>query len=77
MNFSLSANMAGFCSDSHNYIIACAHDIFTEVSYHGMWAVLDEIQEPELKNLARKLPETLLHSRADAMYTQKVPGSFS
>ena len=47
-------------------IIICTYTYFTEVSYHGMWAVLDEIQEPELKNLARKLPKILLHSRADA-----------
>ena len=40
-----------------------------------MWAVLDEIQEPELKDLARKLPETLLHSRADAT-SKKYLGAF-
>ena len=40
-----------------------------------MWAVLDEIQEPELKGLARKLPETMLHSRADAT-SKKYLGAF-
>ena len=27
---------------------------FTEVSYHGMWAVLNEIQEPELPEIYQR-----------------------
>ena len=51
----------------------------TEVSSHGMWPLLEEIQDPELKGLAdklpEKLPETVLKSRADSI-TKKYLGAF-
>ena len=39
-----------------------------EVSSHSRWPLLEEIQDPELKGLADKLPETMLKSRADSKY---------
>ena len=37
------------------YIInICMYTYFTEVSYHGMWAVLNEIQEPELPEIYQR-----------------------
>ena len=47
----------------------------TEVSSHGTWPLLEEIQDPELKGLADKLPETVLKSRADST-TKKYLGAF-
>ena len=32
----------------------------------GSWKLLDELEDPELKVLASKLPNTVLHSRADS-----------
>ena len=41
----------------------------------GSWLLLNELEDPELKVLARKLPNTILHSRADST-TRKYLGAF-
>ena len=46
----------------------------TEVSSCGTWPLLEEIQDPELKGLADKLPERALKSRADST-TKKYLGA--
>ena len=42
---------------------------------HGTWIELKELEDPELKELARRLPETILHSRADST-VKKYLGAF-
>ena len=37
-----------------------------EILSQGTWSLLKEVQDPELKELAQRLPDTLLHSRADS-----------
>ena len=37
-----------------------------EVRVHGSWKLLDELDDPELRTLACKLPATILHSCADS-----------
>ena len=54
-------------------IYACY--FITKVSSHGTWPLLEEIQDPELKGLADKLPKTVLKSRADST-TKKYLGAF-
>ena len=36
----------------------------------GTWNVLKELEDPYLKELAEKLPDTILHSRADSTVTK-------
>ena len=40
--------------------------IFADVLSEGVWRTLAELQDPELKQLARSLPETVMQSRADS-----------
>ena len=42
---------------------------------HGTWIELKELEDPELKELARRLPKTILHSRADST-VKKYLGAF-
>ena len=42
--------------------ICCPLDITSQ----GSWRLLDELEDPELRALASKLPNTILHSRADS-----------
>ena len=32
---------------------------------HGSWKILNELEDPELRGLASRLPNTVLHSHAD------------
>ena len=48
---------------------------FTGVFSQGSWRLLNELEDPELKVLACKLPITVLHSRADST-TRKYLGAF-
>ena len=41
-----------------------------DVLAHGSWKLLQELENPELKDLASKLPGTILHSRADNTVTK-------
>ena len=41
----------------------------------GSWKLLDELDDPELKDLASRLPSTVLHSRADST-VKKYLGAF-
>ena len=47
----------------------------TGVLSQGSWLLLNELEDPELKVLASKLPSTILHSRADST-TRKYLGAF-
>ena len=40
-----------------------------------MWSMLKDLEDPELKELADKLPDTILHSRADST-VKKYLGAF-
>ena len=42
----------------------------TDVRAHESWRLLDELDDPELRNLACKLPATILHSHADSTVTK-------
>ena len=44
------------------YVYVCPLDI----TLQGSWRLLDELEDPELKVLANKLPNTILHSQADS-----------
>ena len=48
---------------------------FAGVLSQGSWLLLNELEDPELKVLASKLPSTILHSRADST-TRKYLGAF-
>ena len=41
----------------------------------GTWTLFNELKDPELKSLASKLPNTILHSRADST-VKKYLGAF-
>ena len=41
----------------------------------GSWKLMSDMEDPELKDLARKLPTTILHSRADST-VKKYLGAF-
>jgi len=36
----------------------------------GSWKLFDELENPDLKDLASRLPDTVLHSRADSTVTK-------
>ena len=40
-----------------------------------MWVAFREIEDPELKDLVKRLPETVLHSRVDTI-SKKYLGAF-
>ena len=45
----------------------CMHPCcFTDIRAQGSWKLLEELEDPELRILASKLPATILHSRADS-----------
>ena len=46
-----------------------------EVLMQGAWSDLKELDDPELNELAQRLPETILHSRADST-VKKYLGAF-
>ena len=56
------------------------HSVCTIISLvgflkQGSWKLLDELDDPELKDLASRLPSTILHSRADST-VKKYLGAF-
>ena len=46
-----------------------------EIFRQGTWDLLRDLEDPELKKLAEKLPDTILHSRADST-VRKYLGAF-
>ena len=59
-----------------NYNKYCIIVVFTaEVLNQDTWNLLKELEDPELKRLAAKLPDTILHSRADSTVTKHL-GAF-
>jgi len=47
----------------------------TGVVMEGTWKLMSELEDPELKALARRLPATILHSHADST-VKKYLGAF-
>ena len=45
-----------------------------EILSQGMWDLLKELEGPELKELAKRLPDTILHSRADSTVRKYLGG---
>ena len=45
-----------------NCILLCCVDVLSD----GIWAVFEELQDPELSHLAKALPRTVVQSRADS-----------
>ena len=43
----------------------------------GVWPLLEDLEDPELRRLAQSLPATVLRSRADSMHDKEIPGSLS
>ena len=61
---------------SLNYCMWNIDRIYLEgVFSQGSWMLLNDLEDPELKILASKLPSTILHSRADST-TKKYLGAF-
>ena len=54
------------------YVRAC---VAVDVTSQGTWTLLNELEDPELKGLASRLPSTILHSRADTT-VKKYLGAF-
>jgi len=48
---------------------------FTGIRQEGTWKLIDELEDPELKVLASRLPNTILHSQA-ASTVKKYLGAF-
>ena len=44
-------------------MIFCFH---TDVMGEGVWKTLAELEDPELRKLVASLPETVMHSKAEA-----------
>ena len=53
----------------------CSGLILTEVMTGSVWDTIQQAEDPELKRLARTLPDTLLRGRADST-TRKYLGAF-
>ena len=73
------ANFFGFCSVvcsvTLEVTICCLVISHTDVLKAGAWQLLQDINDPELRNLAESLPITVLHSRATSS-TRKHLGAF-
>ena len=48
---------------------------FVDIMSQGAWNLFEDLQNPELKELADQLPGTVLHSRADST-TKKYVGAY-
>ena len=46
-----------------------------DILSQGTWSLLKELEDPELQDLAKRLPDTVLHSRADST-VKKYLGAF-
>ena len=57
------------------YNCVCYICNFVGVLSQGTWKLLDELENPELKDLASRLPNTILHSRANST-VKKYLGAF-
>ena len=58
------------------YVYVCMQLLsLIDILNQGTWDLLKELEEPELKELAKRLPDTILHSRADSM-EKKYLGAF-
>ena len=70
----ISINFSPKCLPS--YVFHCVSFLyFTGVLSQGSWLLLNELEDPELQELASKLPSTILHSRADSTI-KKYLGAF-
>ena len=49
--------------------------VSVEVLTQGAWTDLGELEDPELRGLARRLPQTIVHSRVDST-VKKYLGAF-
>ena len=49
-----------------SYVSVCVYVHSLDILAQGSWKLLGELEDPELKVLASKLPNTVLHSRADS-----------
>ena len=49
--------------------------VVLEVMSQGTWTLFDELEDPELKSLASKVPNMILHSHADST-VKKYLGAF-
>jgi len=54
---------------------ACQHINFVGVMEQGAWKLIDQLEDPELRGLASRLPQTILHSCADST-VKKYLGTF-
>ena len=55
--------MKTYCDIQDNvFMLSCSVHMLT----HGCWKLINETENPELKDLASRLPNTVLHSRADS-----------
>ena len=51
------------------------HSVHVDVLSTGAWTELEELEDPELRRLAKRLPETVIQSRADST-KRKYMGAF-
>lgn len=51
------------------------HYVVLDVVSQGTWTLLNELEDPELKSFASRLPTTILHSHADST-VRKYLGAF-
>ena len=49
--------------------------LYADVVSQGTWTLLNELEDPDLRSLASRLPSTILHSRADST-VRKYLGAF-
>ena len=57
------------------FYVCSRHFITVDVLTQGSWKLLNELDDPELKDLASRLPATVLRSRADST-TRKYLGAY-
>ena len=57
------------------FIVSVFYILYVGVLSQGNWLLLNGPEDPELKELASKLPSTILHSRADSTI-KKYLGAF-
>ena len=74
---SISGLTASWCSGSVGLtkLVICPSSLHKDVFTSGMWPLLSNLEDPELRRLAMSLPATVLRSRADST-TKKYLGAF-
>ena len=63
------------CHVLENRCMQCSTSFFVDLFSQGIWKLIKDMEDPHLRSLAQKLPNTILHNRAEGT-VKKYLGAF-